>query len=206
MCSGKAPGSDGIKLTLRVWIRENKNLYSILSKKKDYVLTFVDLFSFYSPLYLPKLLCPYFLLWLQYDFSSNHNFVSLLQIAWSEVGKAEMNLLERSMRYNHFPAIFKIVEVILLLKLNRDQRTAKGWRFISLLSCLGKGLERLDAKKMAHIALEKQVIPQNLFKALQGRSANGYVAYVVHNVEHTLNQHQNAVLVTLTFRAISKPY
>lgn len=110
------------------------------------------------------------------------------------------------MRYNHFPAIFKIVEVILLLKLNRDQRTAKGWRFISLLSCLGKGLERLDAKKMAHIALEKQVIPQNLFKALQGRSANGYVAYVVHNVEHTLNQHQNAVLVTLTFRAISKPY
>lgn len=85
--------------------------------------------------------------------------------------------------------MFKMAEVILLLKPNRGQISAKEWRLVSLLSCLGKSPERLVAKRMVHTALDEQVIPQNLFRALPGRSANDFVACVDHDVEHTLNQH-----------------
>ncbi|KAI0992193.1 hypothetical protein K3495_g15993, partial [Podosphaera aphanis] len=121
----------------------------------------------------------------------------LLRAAWPSIGQSVRALYEGSLKHRHFPEIFKLAEVILLPKPGRDQSTAKGWRPIALLSCLGKGLERLVAKRMAHTALERQAIPRQLFGALPKRSANDLVACVVHDIEHTLKMRQKAVLVTL---------
>lgn len=123
--------------------------------------------------------------------------VRLLRAAWPAIGQAVRALYEGSLRYKHFPTIFKLAEVILIPKPGRDFSTAKGWRPIALLSCLGKGLERLVAKRIAHTALISQKVPQQLIGALPGRSANDLVVCLVHDVEHTLSLRHKAVLVTL---------
>lgn len=123
--------------------------------------------------------------------------VRLLRAAWPAIGQAVRALYEGSLRYKHFPTIFKLAEVILIPKPGRDLSTAKGWRPIALLSCLGKGLERLVAKRIAHTALSSQKVPQQLIGALPGRLANDLVACLVHDVEHTLSLRHKAVLVTL---------
>ena len=39
-----------------------------------------------------------------------------------------------------------------------DYTTPKSWRPIALLSCLGKGLERLVARRMARISLRERIL------------------------------------------------
>ncbi|KAI1002277.1 hypothetical protein K3495_g5927 [Podosphaera aphanis] len=121
----------------------------------------------------------------------------LLRAAWPSIGHNARALNEGSLKNRHFPEIFKLAEVILVPKPSRDHRTAKGWRPIALISCLGKGLEILVAKRMAHTALERNVIPRQLFGALLNRFANDLVACVIHDIEHTLQMRQTAELVTL---------
>ncbi|KAI0997034.1 hypothetical protein K3495_g11150 [Podosphaera aphanis] len=128
---------------------------------------------------------------------ANNITVRLLRAAWPAVGHAVRALYEVSLRLKHFPSVFKLAEVILIPKSGRDLSTAKGWRPIALLSCLGKGLERLVAKRIAHTALCSQKLPQQLIGALPGRSANDLVACLVHDVEHALSLRHKAVLVTL---------
>ncbi|KAI0995871.1 hypothetical protein K3495_g12310 [Podosphaera aphanis] len=123
--------------------------------------------------------------------------VRLLRAAWPAVGHAVRALYEGSLRLKHFPSVFKLAEVILIPKPGRDLSTAKGWRPIALLSCLGKGLERLVAKRIAHTALCNQWLPQQLIGALPGRSAYDLVVCLVHEVEHALRLRHKAVLVTI---------
>ena len=59
----------------------------------------------------------------------------------------------------------------------------KGWKTISLLSCLGKGLERLLAKRMSHLAIAWNIVGQQQFGALPKRSATDLVSCVVHDIE-----------------------
>lgn len=92
---------------------------------------------------------------------------------------------------------FKLAEVVLIEKPNRDPTTIKGWRPIALLSCLGKGLERLLAKRMAHLAVIHDVIGKQQFGALPKRSATDLVSCVVHDIEEARSQGWAATFVTL---------
>ncbi|KAI0998159.1 hypothetical protein K3495_g10032 [Podosphaera aphanis] len=56
------------------------------------------------------------------------------------------------------------------------------WRPIALLSCLGKGLERPPAKRMAHLAMTYDVVGSQQFGALPKRSATDLVSCVVHDI------------------------
>ncbi|POS83188.1 hypothetical protein EPUL_004740, partial [Erysiphe pulchra] len=123
--------------------------------------------------------------------------VQLIREAWPVVGEVIRTIFEGSLNHNHFPSEFKLAEVILLPKPGRYLSEAKGWRPISLLSYLGKGLERLIAKRIAYMALTKQITPYNLFGALLGRSAHDLIACVVHDLEHTLSLRKKVVLVIL---------
>ena len=123
--------------------------------------------------------------------------VRLLRTAWPSIGHAVRVLFEGSLRLNHFPKAFKLAEVILLPKPGRNLSTAKGWRPIALLSSLGKGLERLIARRMAYTALTYKAVPQQLFGALTGRSANDLVSCVIHDVEHAMKRQKKAVLVVV---------
>ncbi len=123
--------------------------------------------------------------------------VRLLRACWSAIGAQVKTIFQACLEHEHFPSAFRVAEVILLPKPGRDLTTAKGWRPISLLSCLGKGLERLVAKRMAWLAIKHQVVPQQLFGALPGRSAVDLVSCVIHDVEAAMRNNKVTAMVTL---------
>ena len=132
--------------------------------------------------------------------------VRLLRACWEAIGEHVRCLFQTCLEHGYFPSAFRVAEVILLPKLARDLSTAKGWRPISLLSCLGKGLERLVAKRMAWLAIKHRVVPQQLFGALPGRSAVDLVSCVIHDAEAAMRNNKVTAMVTLdvqgTFDAV----
>lgn len=84
-----------------------------------------------------------------------------------------------------------------LPKNGRDPSSVKGWRPIALLSCLGKGLERLLAKRMSHLAVTWDIVGRQQFGALPKRSAIDLVSCVVHDIEEAKSQGWATTLVTL---------
>lgn len=59
----------------------------------------------------------------------------------------------------------------------------QSWRPISLLSCLGKGLGRLIAKRISHLAIISDIVGKQQFGILQKRPATDLVSCVVHDIE-----------------------
>lgn len=116
--------------------------------------------------------------------------VRLLRACWEAIGEQVKCLFQACLENGHFPSAFRVAEVILLPKPARDLTTAKGWRPISLLSCLGKGLERLVAKRMAWLAIKHRVVPKQLFGALPGRSAVDLVSCVIHDAEAAMRNNK----------------
>ncbi|KAI0999189.1 hypothetical protein K3495_g9008 [Podosphaera aphanis] len=69
--------------------------------------------------------------------------VGLLAACWKDIGTHVTQLFFACVRFGYHPSCFKLAEVVFLQKSGRDPSLPKGWRPISLLSCLEKGLERL---------------------------------------------------------------
>ena len=95
--------------------------------------------------------------------------------------------------------------MVLLEKPNRDPTTIKGWRSIDLLSRIGKGLERLLAKRMVHLAITCDVVGHQKFGALPKRSATDLVSCVVHDVEEARSRGWVATFVTLDVQGAFDP-
>ena len=79
----------------------------------------------------------------------------------------------------------------------RDLSTPRAWRPISLLSCLGKGFERLVARRLAWASVHFGVLHPQQIGALPKRSAVDLVAALVHDIEEAFARKQVATLVTL---------
>lgn len=80
--------------------------------------------------------------------------VDVLRACWGSIGSFVTQLFRACLQLGYHPACFKVAEVIFLSKSGRDPTTTKGWRPIALLSCLGKVLERILAKRMAPLAVK----------------------------------------------------
>jgi hypothetical protein len=92
----------------------------------------------------------------------------------------------------------KSAKIIMLPKPGkRDYTQLNAWRPISLLSTLGKGLERLLAQQMAIRAIQADVLAPCHFGALPGRSAIDLVQVLVHRVEEAFQQGKDASLLLL---------
>ncbi|CBF84144.1 hypothetical protein AN2724.2 [Aspergillus nidulans FGSC A4] len=79
----------------------------------------------------------------------------------------------------------------------RDYTQLNAWRPISLLSTLGKGLERLLAQQIAVRAIQADVLAPCHFGALPGCSAIDLVQVLVHRVEEAFQQGKDASLLLL---------
>ncbi|RKL19988.1 hypothetical protein BFJ72_g15127 [Fusarium proliferatum] len=81
---------------------------------------------------------------------SDNITVDLLKAVWHIIGMHVRRLFERCLSIGHHPKPFKEAEVVMIAKPGRrDLTSPRAWRPISLLSCLGKGLERLIARRLA---------------------------------------------------------
>lgn len=107
------------------------------------------------------------------------------------------NIFQACLDYGHFPTEFRGAEVVFLPIPERELATPKGWRPISLLSYLGKGLERIVAKRMAWLAIRFKIVPQQLFGALPGCSAVDLVFCVIHDAEAAMRNKKVMAMVTL---------
>ncbi|EHK21785.1 uncharacterized protein TRIVIDRAFT_137081, partial [Trichoderma virens Gv29-8] len=91
----------------------------------------------------------------------------------------------------YHPLPFKSTEITIIPKPSKPKKTYtthKGYRPISLLSYIRKGLKRLLAKKVLLLAIEHKILPKQYFGALPKRSAIDLIAYLVYNTEVALAQ------------------
>ncbi|KAI0994152.1 hypothetical protein K3495_g14029, partial [Podosphaera aphanis] len=123
--------------------------------------------------------------------------IELLATCWNTIGPYVTELFRSCIQLGTHPNCFKLAEVALIEKPNQDPTMIKVWRPIALLSCLGKGLKRLLAKRMAHLALIHDVIGKQQFAALLKRLATDLVSCVVPDIEEARSQGWAATFVTL---------
>ena len=129
---------------------------------------------------------------------SDNITVKMLKAAWHIIGEHVRSLYEGCLRLGHHPQPFREAEVVMIAKPGRrNLSTPRAWRPISLLSCLGKGLERLIARRLAWASIHYGVLHPQQAGALPKRSAVDLVAALVHDIEEAFAHGLVATLVTM---------
>ena len=132
--------------------------------------------------------------------------VELIASCWDKIGTYVTQLFQVCLRLDYHPLCFKLAGVVFLPKAGRDPASAKEWRPIAHLYCLGKGLERLIAKRMSHLAISYDVVGHQQFGALPKSSATDLISCVVHDIEEAHSQGWASRFVTMdiqgTFNAV----
>jgi ribonuclease HI len=129
---------------------------------------------------------------------SDNITVNLLKAVWHIIGTHVRRLFERCLSAGHHPKPFREAEVVMIAKPGRrDLTSPRAWRPISLLSCLGKGLERLIARRLAWAAIHYSVLHPQQAGALPKRSATDLVTALIHDIEEAFARKKVATLVTM---------
>ncbi|RKK35990.1 hypothetical protein BFJ67_g13012, partial [Fusarium oxysporum f. sp. cepae] len=129
---------------------------------------------------------------------SDNITVKLLEAVWHTIGTHVHRLFERCLTIGHHPKPFREAEVVMITKPGRrDLTEPRAWRPISLLSCLGKGLERLIARRLAWAAVHYSVLHPQQAGALPKRSATDPVTALIHDIEEAFARKKVATLVTM---------
>lgn len=80
----------------------------------------------------------------------------------------------------------------------RDLIDLGTWRPISLLSYLGKGIERIIARRMSHLAIKHRILHPNQASALPQQSAIDITTTLTHNVEQAQHRTNKRVATLVT--------
>ncbi|KAH7471445.1 hypothetical protein FOMA001_g13039 [Fusarium oxysporum f. sp. matthiolae] len=132
---------------------------------------------------------------------SDNITVDLLKAVWHIIGMHVRRLFERCLSIGHHPKPFKEAEVVMIAKPGRrDLTSPRAWRPISLLSCLGKGLERLIARRLAWATINYSVLHPQQAGALPKRSATDLVTALIHDIEEAFARKTVATLVTMNIQ------
>lgn len=78
-----------------------------------------------------------------------------------------------------------------------DLTSPRSYRPIALLSVLGKGLERILAKRLSWISVREKILACQQFGALPRRSAIDLTTCITHDIERALNESRTASILTL---------
>lgn len=123
---------------------------------------------------------------------------AVIKSLWEHLQGPIKAIYEASIRLGHYPKPFRRAKVIMLAKPGRRDLTKLGsYRPISLLSCLGKGLERLLARRLAYASVQHTVLAATQAGALPKRSSLDLVAALIADVENALQQKKSAALLLL---------
>ncbi|KAJ6437988.1 (S)-coclaurine N-methyltransferase [Purpureocillium lavendulum] len=129
---------------------------------------------------------------------SDNITVKMLRAVWHVIGNLVHKLFQGCLNVGHHPKPFREAEVVMITKPGRRNLSeARAWRPISLLSCLGKGLERLIARRLAWASVHHGVLHPQQAGALPKRSAVDLVAALVHDIEEAFARNMVATVVTL---------
>ncbi|OJD23222.1 DNA replication complex GINS protein psf3, partial [Blastomyces percursus] len=112
-----------------------------------------------------------------------------LKAAWPALGERITQLFQNCIDQEIHPQAFKEAE--------RDRTLPTSYRPIALLSCLGKGLERLLAKRLSYLAIRYQILGKDQCSAVQRRSATDLTTALACDVQELWNQKRLAGIITL---------
>lgn len=122
----------------------------------------------------------------------------ILKAAWPQIERYVLTLFQGCLRCGHHPAPFRSAILAIIPKPNKADRTSpRAYRPIALLSVLGKGLERLLARKMAWLAISLQILSSQQFGALPLRSSTDLTTCLTHDVEAALSKGLKTTLLTM---------
>lgn len=76
----------------------------------------------------------------------------------------------------------------------------RSYRPIALLSVLGKGLERVVARRMSWLAIQHEILVRQQFGALPKRSSVDLTTCLTHDVETALTRNETATVATLDIK------
>ncbi|EXU95102.1 reverse transcriptase domain protein [Metarhizium robertsii] len=132
---------------------------------------------------------------------SDNITVKLLEAVWDVTGTHIRRLYEGCLRVGHHPKPFQEAEVVMIAKPGRGNLSIpRAWRPISLLSCLGRGLERLIARRLAWAAIHHGVLHLQQAGALPKRSAVDLVTALIYDIEKAFAWKLVATLVTMNIQ------
>ncbi|KAL5598659.1 uncharacterized protein BROUX77_006493 [Berkeleyomyces rouxiae] len=103
--------------------------------------------------------------------------------AWPHLKEAIVRLYQVALTHGVHPDIFKKTRMCPVPKPGRDRREPRAYRLISLLPTLGKGLERLVARRLAYEAVERDVIPKKYACAIPKRACSDLLLSLVDEIE-----------------------
>ena len=110
-----------------------------------------------------------------------------LKLTWPHLGGAITAMYNLSLEWSIFPSVFKRATLCTVLKSGkRPKWNPKSYRLIALLPKLGKGLERVIARRLAFEAVERGTIPHNYVCATPKRSATDLILSLVDEIEDSL--------------------
>lgn len=94
------------------------------------------------------------------------------------------------MRAGYHPLLWRHSISACLRKLNpKDYSLPRSYCLIALLECLGKVLESVQARHLAHYAVTHGLVPETQFGGMPGRSVEDTGLTFVHNVETAARSH-----------------
>ena len=129
---------------------------------------------------------------------TDRSTVRLLRACWAQVGELIRRTFQRCLELNHFPAQWKLAEVAMIPKVGKTDRSSpRSWRPIALLSCIGKGLERTVARRIAWTAMTHKILSPQHGGALPKRSAADLTAAFTHDTEAAWVLGKHVTMVTL---------
>jgi ribonuclease HI len=129
---------------------------------------------------------------------TDRSTVRLLRACWAQVGELIRRTFQRCLELNHFPAQWKLAEVAMIPKTGKTDRSSpRSWRPIALLSCIGKGLERTVARRIAWTAMTHKILSPQHGGALPKRSAADLTAAFTHDTEAAWVLGKHVTMVTL---------
>lgn len=123
------------------------------------------------------------------------------RFSWASISKLVFDLFEACIELGYHPKCFRTAILAIIEKPNKaDMTSPRSYRPIALLSVLGKGLERMVAKRMSWIAIKHRIIARQQFCALPLRSSVDLTTCLTHDIESDLAKGWTATVAKLDIK------
>ena len=121
-----------------------------------------------------------------------------LRLLWRWAEERVVSLVRGCIRIGYHPCTWKTAKGILLRKQGKPTYTAaKAYRVISLLSCLGKVVEKAVATWITNFCEKEDTFHRGQFGCRQGRGTSDVVAQLVAKVEKAWGTKRTALALLL---------
>lgn len=118
--------------------------------------------------------------------------------AWPIIGRRVQGLFQACVDRGLHPRVFKHANVVILAKSGpRNRSLPKSYRPIALLSCLGKGFERLIARRLSYYALNLGILSRDQCSAVSKRSATDLTTALACDIQQAWKAKLVAGIVTV---------